>query len=402
MKLLRCYIPLLVVCTIAVILAAMIPHRAIKNNCQTSIAYVVEQGEYPLAFGLPLLKIDNFTDLLMLNEAWCSDNAHPVNAAMMNYFFFPEGGNMFEASVKMINQPVGQEELTEYSRYWHGFQIVLRPLLVLTDYKTLIVINYILLTLLALWCLCNVWQHCKPSVSISLGIVLLLTAFPAVPLCFQYSVCFYIMFLFIIALLRNKTTRRQDVCSFFTVGALTAFFDLLTTPLLTLGIPLLIYMQGTTEDGRMKRSVQLSASWAAGYASLWLSKCLMAWLLTRQNVLGVFMEEAHMRSALGLNTVSRLITGHFLTCIGIAFLSAVLVVLAMRWARRCTCLRRDGWLLFVAALPLLWYAVLLQHTVIHFFFVWRMLAITLMALLLLTFNHKKPLNHEARRTYSLL
>ena len=395
MKLLCRYLLLLLVYTAAVILVAMIPHRAIENNCRTSIAYILEQGEYPMAFGLPFLKTDNFTDLLMLNHVWCSNDTLPIESSIMNYIFWGDNNDLFEASQQMITQPAQPFQPMEYSRYWHGFQIVLRPLLILTDYKRLITYNYVLLMLLAFWCLHEVWQHSSsllpdagrmPYVSISMGIVLLMIAFPAVPLCFQYSVCFYIMFLFIIAMLRSKTVRLQDSCSFFTVGALTAFFDLLTTPLLTLGIPLLVSMQDIPAADRMRRTIQLSISWLLGYASLWLSKCMVAWLLTRQNIIGTFMEEVCMRSLIGLNTVRQLIVSHPIACTLIILLSIVLVILIVR--RILSVRSRHAWLLFVAALPMLWYAVLLQHTIIHFFFVWRIMAITLLALLLLVIEFK--------------
>ena len=207
MRLLLRYLLLLAAGTVAVVLTAMIPRHAVESHLRTSINHLATQEEYPTAFGLPLLKTDNFTDLLMLNEAWCSDNAHPVNAAMLNNYFLTVDGDLFKASQLMLTKPVEQFQLSEYSRYWHGIQVVLRPLLVLTDYRHLIIANCILLSLLALWCLYEVWQHCSPALSIVFAVTLLLVAFPAVPLCIQYSVCFYIMFAFVIALLRSKGQR---------------------------------------------------------------------------------------------------------------------------------------------------------------------------------------------------
>ena len=379
------YLLLLVACTIAVVLTAMIPHRAIESHCQTSIAYIVKQGEYPSAYGLPLLKTDNFTDLLMLNEAWCCDDTQPVNASMMNYFFLTYDDNLFKASWQLITQPSKLPQLQEYSRYWHGFQVILRPLLMLTDYSKLIIVNCILLTLVALWCLYDVWWKCSPIDCMSLALVLLLTAFYAVPLCFQYSVCFYIMFFSVITLLRNKKQRKRnkehEICSFFTIGALTAFFDLLTTPLLTLGIPLLLYLRSRKQRSRtIGLAVRLSIAWGVGYAVLWLSKCLVAWLLTGHSILNFFMKGVYTRSALGLGSINRLLMAHPLICVVILVMLIVIILLI---TTHIPFLRRHGWLLFIAAMPFLWYAVLLQHSFIHFFFVWRILAVTLLALMML-------------------
>lgn len=385
MRVFRCYLLLLVACTIAVVLTAMIPHRTIESHCQTSIAYIVKQGEYPSAYGLPFLKTDNFTDLLMLNEAWCSDDTQPINASMMNYFFLTNDDNLFKASWQLITQPTEQPQLQEYSRYWHGFQIVLRPLLVLTDYSNLIIVNYILLILVALWCLYEVWWQCSPMDCILLALVLLLTAFYAVPLCFQYSVCFYIMFFSVITLLQNKKhmnrNKEHEVCSFFTIGALTAFFDLLTTPLLTLGIPLLLYLRSKEQRSRTTGlAVRLSIAWGMGYAVLWLSKCLVAWLLTGHNILNFFMKGVYTRSALGLGSINSLIMTHPIICVAIL---VILIVIILLVTTHIPFLRQHGWHLFIAVMPFLWYAVLLQHSIIHFFFVWRILAITVLSLMML-------------------
>lgn len=356
-------------------------------HLQTSIADIVRQGEFPSPYGLPMLKTDRFTDLLMLNLAWCNDEKHPVEASMMNLFFYPKvEETLSEASTQLTSMPREQLQLTEYSRYWHGTQCLLRPLLVLTDYGRLIVINIIVLSLLALWSLYEVWRHCSPSVGIAFAIVLLLAAFPAVPLCIQYSVCFYIMFLCIIYLLRHEE-QGHYASTFFTTGALTAYFDLLTTPLLTLGIPLLICLHNSGKAVRTRRVAQLSACWAVGYVVFWLSKCMVAWLLTGHDIMGAFMEEAVKRSLFGLHTISQSIASHPYLYIAAAVMTCFLIYIGVRWlrqsARSSTFLGRHGWLLLVAAMPILWYGALLEHTVIHFFFTWRMLAITLMAIMLL-------------------
>jgi len=89
---------------------------------------------------------------------------------------------------------------------------------------------------------------------------------------------------------------RWDLEVFLVIGMLTAFFDLFTAPLITLGLPLLMLFlvrESVQEEYGMRTgvvdTVKFGAIWAVGYASSWASK----WFIGSA-VIG--LERAHQRA----------------------------------------------------------------------------------------------------------
>ena len=79
---------------------------------------------------------------------------------------------------------------------------------------------------------------------------------------------------------------------FFIIGGLTSFFDLLTAPLVTLGLPaivLLLLRKKINRSGHFKDYVFIllciSLSWLVGYAIIWVSKWLLASIFLHENIL---------------------------------------------------------------------------------------------------------------------
>ena len=82
------------------------------------------------------------------------------------------------------------------------------------------------------------------------------------------------------------------------IGSLAGFFDFLTFPILSLGVPLLTWIILNEEDGFKKKIVdilKLSFYWFLGYSMMWSSKCVLASLLTDYNVIVEAIEAAKER-----------------------------------------------------------------------------------------------------------
>lgn len=65
---------------------------------------------------------------------------------------------------------------------------------------------------------------------------------------------------------------------FLIVGILTSYFDFLTYPIVTLGIPLCCYflLESDRLWNNIKRLTGFSVSWAIGYAGMWAAKWVIA------------------------------------------------------------------------------------------------------------------------------
>ena len=381
----------LIIATLLIIGVSFIPHSIIEKNIKKSIIYVYEEGESPIIFDIPFFKIDTFTDMVMLNIAYFSDENHPIDSGIINSLYYDKDKGYFESSYQVIhNANIEKENLVEYSTYWHGIQIFLKPLMIIMQYKWLIIANYIILSFLCLYCLYLVYIHCSLQISVCLCISLLLIGFPIVPLCIQFSVCFYIMFIFICLLLKYNYVHNNPTLSFFTVGAFTSFFDLLTTPQITLGIPLIIYILYYIEDHRLIIIIKLSLFWIMGYAIFWLSKCFIGWLLTGFNIFEVFYESALVRSIYGLNFF------HIFFSIPLfivsLFLLFVVFIYIYKWLNNHSNFCNNyAWLIITFLIVPVWHIFMMQHTIIHYWFTWRALLVSVFSLLLLTIRKNQIL-----------
>ena len=204
----------------------------------------------------------------------------------------------------------------------------------------------------------------------------------------QFSPCFYLMLLTSMALVGLRAylndTRRN--CLFLIVGILTAFFDLLTYPFVTLGIPLITYLAVDKEcRENWKKSIKdivfYSVSWGIGYVGMWGAKWVAASVLTDENVIMDAVNQVKFRS------------GHyeqgrsFLTTLKLNFdacnmksIWVVLIALAL-FLLACVILnfRRNGIkllpvtavILVVSLYPFLWYYLTMHHSSDNSYFTWR-------------------------------
>ena len=98
--------------------------------------------------------------------------------------------------------------------------------------------------------------------------------------------------------------RRSDVLclGLLVLGVVTAFCDLLVTPILTLGLPLVCWLlepqqrlrAGTPQCGVV---VGGSLAWGVGYLLCWASKWVLAGLITGQNVIADALHQIGVRTA---------------------------------------------------------------------------------------------------------
>jgi hypothetical protein len=116
------------------------------------------------------------------------------------------------------------------------------------------------------------------------------------------------MLLGVITVLELERRGRFDVLAwefFFFAGALTSFADILTAPVLTLGMPLaaLLLVRSTREGlGALqcaRFTVVSSLWWAGGYALSWAAKWVIAVLVLGGSVVGDAMSSIAFRSGAG-------------------------------------------------------------------------------------------------------
>lgn len=383
------YCLLLVCFTLLIYIVCLIPHGKIEANCRASVVGLYEQGLYPKVVPLPLCMLDTYTDATMLNIAYCADESSPLTSAMLNYFYADATYDMLGDTYELVcgNSPE-RCFFESYARYWHGYQVVLRPLLAVMNYGQIIRLNVLIFVVLMLWCLYLAWTRISPSAAFCMLTACLLTGVFVVPLCLQFSTCFMLAFLSTVLVLQFPALTGSSysrLATFMVIGGVTSYLDFLTTPQLTLVFPMVCSLLAAPTRQPIRSITICATAWAAGYASLWLSKCMVAWLLTGHNVLADFMTSLAARSTAGLGDIAEstaelaargyVVIGFLLTIVLLS--AAILWLLALRRGRR-----EHAWLLLTALVVPCWYVLAMQHSIVHYWFTWRASAASLFCILL--------------------
>lgn len=410
-------------------ITSLIPSSAIEDNVRKSSETLLEDGEkilYHLGYKKEI--IFTFTDALMINTAYSIDSRYPMGSSLLarkNYIpnqtkiIYPDSQYDLGANVKYKNLKNGDvyqtkelyglmhgdniEDSYEYARYWHGYLVFLRPLLVLFDYSMIRVILAIIgiisiTTLIVLICKKINWIN---------AIIFLLGLFSICIWLVTKSINEFLIFLVafissIILLLRYKKIKHIGLF-FFVIGSVSSFIDLLTAPIVTLGLTTIIYFlllqkeESLTIKESTKKILSIGVSWCLGYGLTWGAKWIIVELLFENKPMmsQVFTQIAYRRKlpnnaggkAIGIWNVFennfKFLSRPILYTIGIGAFIFMIGFMFTRYKKKINfkenlkkCIPYVATFLF----PIVWLIVIAQHSYIHAFFVYRILIISIVSL----------------------
>ena len=395
-------------------LSNFIPRENLYPQIQASAAQVAEYRTADEA--TPQMysqyKMDYYTDSVMLNVAYFTDTAHPLEAVVAGWMY---GGGV-EQLAKVASHPHISPNYA-YSRYWHGYLIVLRPLLLFFDYIQIGVFNTYLLFFLLFFNLILVYKKIGGWFAavflftvISLNIIVL-------PLNMQLFTVFALTFIALPVVIWLFEKRRTWLkYGFMLIGMCTMYFDFYTYPVMTFGFPMIVLLmtqeQKNDPDKKPIRQVlTLFAFWALGYAAAWLIKIGLVYMVLGGDEVQTAGDSfaARISRSIPASTYEKLSGGLSglapglsldsvpLWCISLGLVAMplmqpvflvglaalVLAALAFRIFGRHT--KRDVrtvWaVLLVSALPILWYVIAVNPTIIHFYFQYRGIGVTLLGVI---------------------
>ena len=210
----------------------------------------------------------------------------------------------------------------------------------------------------------------------------------------------------ILILYRKKTIdSKQSAILFFSIGAFTSYMDFLTTPILTLGFPLVVLVAIDKEKERLKTLFTQSFIWLLGYASIWSSKWLIGWILTGENIIDTALACAQQRVGntivfggvemymnqffdIILTKISNMI---YPICIAIGIMIALLIFYFYKNRDK---VKNFNWLVIISLMPIVWFIVMKNHSLQHIFFTWRDFMLTLWCMLIFAFSNTKTLKTQ--------
>lgn len=151
-------IVLLVACsavigTILLVLVSLIPEEAMYDNVVSSAEVLYGEGTYPKALeGIAGTWLDNFTDGLIINTAY-TRSGDLLEDALLGTRIHTDDYNPMESLYTFLVAGTEDAEIITYGRYWHGYMVVLCPLLICISYSSIRSLNMVC-QLAAMFVLC--------------------------------------------------------------------------------------------------------------------------------------------------------------------------------------------------------------------------------------------------------
>lgn len=290
------------------------------------------------------------------------------------------------------------EYMGDYSYYWHGYVSILRPLMFLFDYSELRIFNGLCQLLLVVLLASVIGREKGLRYVLLLLTSYILLSSVAMPLSLQFSWVFYIAFSGTLCLLLKRdfwSAGARYVYFFLVLGMCTSYFDLLTYPLFTWGMPLvwLMIMDRTQkEPGRwVREAVRTGLGWIAGYAGMWVMKWAIAAPVLGRNVFEEAVNEVFFRAGVQAGAESALsarLNAIYVNWKHYEFKIYFLVLLVWLawwfcrsvWGGWQRSAKRYAYFL-VGTSGIVWYFVLANHTQGHHFFTYRIFGVSILAFL---------------------
>lgn len=381
------------------VLAYLIPTDKIKENVKSSVSiFSKEQSYYILVDGYECTKLDNFTDAIMLSNAFYDGNESAVEKAIHGYRYNDNSGERpAEQLVKFFQDTNGEWEKYSYARYWHGYLVILKPVLLFFSYLGIRTINKIIQTLLIVFILYLMLKRNIKKYILPFLISIFVIVPPAISMSLQFSTNIYITLVtLIILLIFYEKLKSKYIYVFLIIGMVTSFLDFLTCPILTLGMPLIFFIILNENDWKqdIKDIIILSIMWGIGYLGMWAGKWALTSIFMHENffakdiiqkIIERSSNETPYESFNKLDVLSRNVK-MINNIPNILIITLYLGFIICKSYKDKSCITKNNVLkiiplLLIAAMPLVWYIFASNHSYIHYWFTYRSLAVTVYSML---------------------
>ncbi|MBI1365022.1 MAG: hypothetical protein GC153_03595 [Alphaproteobacteria bacterium] len=292
----------------------------------------------------------------------------------------------------------------DYFRYWHGYAAISRPILEIFSYHDLRMLTFNAMVLLFFALAFRLYRDFGAKFALAVlfpfffvhygGFLILWTK--AAPWIVMLGASIYFAS-------ARRPYERDPFLAFFLIGALTSYVDLLSTPLLTFGLPAYVYFFYLARRGDMpapraqiERLAAIGCFWFAGYAGLWCAKFLLAFAVVGPHAIRDIVDTALFRIHGGYESVKwwpgAAIEENFEVFKGLWGAVILVVFGALPFAKAArrrgaaALLRRAPVLALLALSPFVWYEVLSNHSQIHGLFTHADLVLFFLPLSLILFG----------------
>lgn len=383
---------------------AGIPKSKIRDNVYESAVFFKEQKIFDeIVDGVRGSTLDRYADTILVGIAFQYDENHPESSVLWSSYYHNDLKNENDNLMKAVTEDLSPNQ--QYLRYWHGSNVILRPLLIVFNIKQIYVINAVVVGSLILALVILLIKKGNPVPAIGILISFLLTASWFVPFSLEYVWTYEIMLVMsIVAVgLAYKEKWKYMGVLFLIGGMITNYLDFLSTETLTFTVPvlLLIWIKNNTHNTLSLRetllfTVKMGVLWGIGYIGTWIGKWAISAAYLGQNIMPYVTEHIgeRLNGDVGLNT-AEFIFGAIKKNIGCLFpfeygltgmlagIALVLFAVYIGYVHYGKKVEKHIITVYViiAIIPYVRYAVLHNHAYLHCFFTYRAQAATILAVI---------------------
>lgn len=391
--------------SIMLVFTNFLPDRLVKASIAGGIQEAKNEGDHPSIFFTPQSKLDNFTDQIMMQQCQRTSNWNSITSR----FATKQEWHSLESNA--LHNPLNAAFSNQgYSRYWHGYTVFLKPLLIVFNYSAIRTLFFLLFGILLCLAFDKIRQRFGIFAACALLISIVVANFFVVPMSLVFSPVFYVTLMCVIGIDYFKRTDNR-VLLFLIVGAVTNYVDFLTVPMLTLCIPLAFVVAYDAINSSCSAKacfismIRSGLAWLLGYASTWGIKWMLSSLVLHKNIIADAIQNILIRSdSGGVNEAKGMsfnrgdvIQANYqfmfdqiplrLSALILISLICVLLYRFLKYGGDVRLLylnfKKASPLLIIGCAPVVWYSALVNHSSIHMeFYAYKNVAISILCSLL--------------------
>ncbi len=381
-----------IICIVLLIVTALIPKELVKSNMVKSseemydISYIYFfNNQKNRAF-----LIHNYPDPITFNLTYSLDSKKPFTSSILTKYYaskkFGEKVNVREKAY------FDYKPNKEYYRYWHGNMFLVKALMLVFDYKNILIFLSVILIAFALLITYNLYR--KNRLLALLFLISNLVCHVYVTFyCLEYIYMFLLSY--IMSLIAFKLIDKDEskiICFFIIGGVLANFFDFLTTETLVFTLPFfIIFYFGRNKNFKdsLKFFLKSLIAFLLGYSLMWILKWLILIIIYKQlpnDFLNTHIEERGFSLVAVKKEPFKSIYDNLKLIVPFCYLNNNLVILIIIcyicyviWLIIRKKIDSKGiMLLLISIIPMLRYFVLYKHSIDHTFFTYRALLPSIM------------------------
>ena len=182
----------IVICIALLLVTALIPQNALQKNMEKSSDYYNNHQMFDHVTDYMFLsRQDNYADCILTNIIYHIDQNNLAESILSASYYNPEDEGVQTSFAYAVGSKV--EPNVDYSRYWHGSMVLLRPLFIIFDIAEVRMVLGILILIMTVWFEVLLFKNHYSVFGVCYGIGLILVSVWMCAFCVEYAMPFVVM-----------------------------------------------------------------------------------------------------------------------------------------------------------------------------------------------------------------